>query len=205
MRRAVREKKKSLPQYTYLGCPLTRNKSPWCFRLCAPDVEGKGRCGRIAPHTLKGRTQLAIEAHKKKKKLEEHCGILKQAYATAEANRLHAPQVILGEGTAEIIIPIESHMFDAAGAVDASMCFKALYDAALLATGTVIEKRHARGLNFTVYFTRPFAGEALFARGQFMGMSGDQYLAEAALSDLQGREIARGNGSFAPSAVKLGL
>ncbi len=60
-------KRKGPPPYTYRGCPLTNNHSPWCFRLCVPDAESKGRCGRIAPHTLKGNTQLAIEAQNKRK------------------------------------------------------------------------------------------------------------------------------------------
>ena len=50
-------------RYTYLGCPLTRNRTAWCFRLCAPDPQGNGRCGRIAPHDLKGRTQLSIQRY----------------------------------------------------------------------------------------------------------------------------------------------
>jgi hypothetical protein len=49
--------------YTHLGCPLTRNRTAWCFRLCAPDDDGNGRCGRIAPYHLKGRTQLSIERY----------------------------------------------------------------------------------------------------------------------------------------------
>jgi hypothetical protein len=44
------------------GCPLTRNRSPWCFAICTPQ-DGHGDCGRIAPHTLLGRTQLAILRH----------------------------------------------------------------------------------------------------------------------------------------------
>ncbi|MHC4217919.1 MAG: hypothetical protein ACYSU7_05620 [Planctomycetota bacterium] len=44
------------------GCPLTRNRSAWCYRLCAP-VDGMGLCGRIAPHALRGRTDLAIEKY----------------------------------------------------------------------------------------------------------------------------------------------
>ena len=62
---------KGLKEYTYLGCPLTRNRSAWCFRLCIPDLEGNGDCGRIAPHSLKSRIQLGIEAHNKKL-FEEH-------------------------------------------------------------------------------------------------------------------------------------
>ncbi len=67
MKKPLRRRKKGPPQYTCRGCPLTNNLSPWCFRLCVPDAEGRGRCGRLAPHTLKGKTQLAIEAHNKRK------------------------------------------------------------------------------------------------------------------------------------------
>jgi len=44
--------RRGLKEYTYLGCPLTKNRSAWCFRLCIPDTLGSGRCGRIAPHSL---------------------------------------------------------------------------------------------------------------------------------------------------------
>lgn len=54
---------KGIKDYTYLGCPLTRNRSPWCFRLCVPDPAGKGVCGRIAPHGFQSRIQKGIEAH----------------------------------------------------------------------------------------------------------------------------------------------
>ena len=54
---------RSLKEYTYLGCPLTRNRSAWCYRSCQPDASDRGLCGRLAPHSLKGRTQLAIEKH----------------------------------------------------------------------------------------------------------------------------------------------
>ncbi len=60
IRRAGNSKK-----YTYLGCPLTRNRSPWCYRTCQPDAKDRGPCGRIAPHTLKSNVQQAIENHMK--------------------------------------------------------------------------------------------------------------------------------------------
>jgi len=41
------------------GCPLTKNRTPWCFGMCEP-VDGHGICGRIAPHSLVGRTDGAI-------------------------------------------------------------------------------------------------------------------------------------------------
>ena len=50
--------------YTYLGCPLTKNNSPWCYRMCKPGPNGIGDCGRLAPHSMKSRIQLGIEKHK---------------------------------------------------------------------------------------------------------------------------------------------
>ena len=44
------------------GCPLTRNRSNRCYALCAPR-EGTGFCGRVAPHSLSGRTADAIRSH----------------------------------------------------------------------------------------------------------------------------------------------
>ncbi len=41
------------------GCPRTKNRTPWCFGTCTPK-KGVGECGRIAPHGLLGRTDLAL-------------------------------------------------------------------------------------------------------------------------------------------------
>jgi hypothetical protein len=49
-----------------LGCPLTLNRTPWCYGLCIPDEEKKGYCGRVSPHALKGRTSTAIENFKRR-------------------------------------------------------------------------------------------------------------------------------------------
>ena len=56
-------RKRPIPLQTFLGCPLTRNRTPWCFRLCKPDFRGCGRCGRVAPHSLRGRTENAITGY----------------------------------------------------------------------------------------------------------------------------------------------
>jgi len=58
----VRIRKNSLNRKEW-GCPLTRNRSPWCFQICEPK-DGNGQCGRVAPHALIGRTQAAILSHK---------------------------------------------------------------------------------------------------------------------------------------------
>ena len=61
---------KELKDFTYLGCKMTNNRSGWCFRMCAPDAEGNGMCGRLAPHSMKSKIQLGIERHNKEKELE---------------------------------------------------------------------------------------------------------------------------------------
>jgi len=58
---------KGLKGYTFLGCPLTRNRTPWCFRLCRPNADGTGFCGRVAPHGFKSRIQQGIEDYNKKR------------------------------------------------------------------------------------------------------------------------------------------
>ncbi len=51
------------------GCPLTRNRSSWCFALCDPFM-GEGECGRHAYHAYMGRTAQAILDHKQRKEDE---------------------------------------------------------------------------------------------------------------------------------------
>lgn len=62
-RRVVRRKRTRVPDYTFLGCPLTKSRTAWCHGVCAP-VRGIGPCGRVAPHALVGRTQEAILRHR---------------------------------------------------------------------------------------------------------------------------------------------
>ncbi len=69
-----KRKRESLPPYTSLGCPLTKNMSGWCFFLCSPDKFGNGKCGRKAPHAMKSRIQLGIIEYEQKKLFEQECG-----------------------------------------------------------------------------------------------------------------------------------
>ncbi len=68
--RLVKREKTRVPEYTCLGCPLTKSHSLWCHRLCTPK-NGIGFCGRVAPHAVVGRTQMAILKHKVKKQRQK--------------------------------------------------------------------------------------------------------------------------------------
>lgn len=69
-RRLVRRTRSRIPEYTCLGCPMTKSHSLWCHGLCVPE-DGIGLCGRVAPHAVNGRTAEAILKFKIEKAREE--------------------------------------------------------------------------------------------------------------------------------------
>lgn len=193
---------RGLKEYTYLGCPLTRNRSPWCFRLCAPDTEGQGQCGRVAPHGFKGRIQLGIEDYNKRKR-EAHFRRLERMYLAAPCNDYYEPGIRISEGEAEIVIPIRDEFLDAAGSVHDSVYHRAMNDAALFAVSSMVQKALTLSAGFNVQLSRHVAAGELIARGRFLGTSDDHCLAEAVLTTKDGEELARGGGAFVKSEVPL--
>lgn len=189
-------------EYTCLGCPLTRNRSAWCFRLCAPDEEGNGRCGRLAPHSLKSRIQLSIESHNKKL-LEAHCERLEHMYLTARHNEYYDSGVRISEGEAEIVIPVQAKFSHAAGAVHDSICYAAMADSASLAVNSVVDKGLVVAVNFSIQLSHPIAADELMAKSRFLGMSEGHYLAESVLTNSGGKELGRGNGTLMESSIPL--
>jgi hypothetical protein len=199
--RTVRTKK-GIKKYTYLGCPLTRNRSAWCYRICPPDAEGHGRCGRIAPHSLKSSTQMAILNYKKKK-LKEHFTKLENMYLSDPANNPYDPGIRVSEGAADILIPLKKGFLEAAGSPKSAVCYKAMADSATFAVNATIANVLVRAVAFSIYMTEAAPSGMLIARGRFIGISGDHFMAESLLTDSEGVEIARGNGTFVATDTEL--
>jgi uncharacterized protein (TIGR00369 family) len=193
---------RGLKEYTYLGCPLTRNRSPWCFRLCTPDAGGQGQCGRVAPHGFKGRIQLGIEDYNKRQR-EAHFRKLERMYLTAPCNDHYEPGIRISEGEAEIVIPVRDEFLDAAGSVHDSVYHRAMNDAALFAVSSTVQKALTLSAGFNIQLSRPIAEGELIARARFLGMADDHCLAEAVLTNEDGEELARGAGAFVKSEVPL--
>ncbi|UCG88659.1 MAG: hypothetical protein JSW71_09015 [Gemmatimonadota bacterium] len=191
---------KGIREYTYLGCPLTRNRSAWCFRICIPDVEGHGNCGRVAPHGLKGRTQLAIESQNRKQR-QMHLEKLERMYLAAPYNENLDPGISVSEGETDIVVSIGRGLLDAAGRVPDSICIKTMNDAALCAVSSLVSSNIVLTASFNASLTGAVPSGELLARGRFVGMSGSHYLAESILADSEGREIGRGDGRFVQSDV----
>ncbi len=194
---------KGLKDYTYLGCPLTNSRTAWCFRLCTPDEKGCGRCGRLAPHGMKSKIQLGIERHTAQKRIQSHCENLERMYLAA-ACRAHGDAGIhVSEGEAEIVLPVGERDHATGGAVHRAVYFGAMEDAAALAANSMINSVLLRNSSFDVSFSEANATGELIARGRFVGLSKDEYLAEAALFDPEGNEIARGSGVYVGSGTPL--
>ena len=200
-RKTVRTSK-GIKEYTYLGCPLTRNRSAWCYRMCPPDVEGKGRCGRIAPHSLMSSTQLAILKYKRKQLLQ-HFEKLENMYLSEPCSKLYAPGIKVSSGETEILIPYHKKFKALGGDVHGSVLSKALNDAALYAVTSFFDKILVGTVSFTTVYMKAVTSGDLIAKGHFIGASGGHHLAEAVITDSEGNEVARGNGVFIETDIVL--
>jgi hypothetical protein len=194
--------KKGLLEYTYLGCPITRNKTAWCYRICKTDEEGYGFCGRVAPHSLKSTIQESIEKHNRKK-LEIHFQRLEQYYLSASQNSLNTPGIKISENKVEIIYSVSKQICHPDGSLQSEICSKLLHDAATLVINSKVPDVFVLTEHFNFYLSNKLASGQLIARARFLNKSGDQYLAEAIIVDSNRTEIARGSGVFIKSNIPI--
>jgi acyl-coenzyme A thioesterase PaaI-like protein len=200
-RRKVRTKR-GFREYTYLGCPLTKDRTAWCFRLCVPGADGKGRCGRVAPHGLQGRTQLAIADHPRKRRAA-HLTKLERMYLGSPFTEPYDPGVRVQSGESELVVPIRNEFRLPSGDLADSVCVRLLHDAATLAVNAVVEDRLVSTVRFTAHLTRHAVSGQLIARGLVVAEAAGRYEAECVLADAEGTELGRGEGTFEPGATRL--
>ena len=133
----------------------------------------------------------------------EHYRRLERMYHGAPANDYYDPRLEVGEGRAEVRIPVRRKFFHAAGAAHGSVCFKALDDACFFAAASLVEEFFVLTASFHLYFTRPLGEGLLVASARVVHRSGRLILAEGEALDGEGRSVARGSGSFLPSSTRL--
>jgi uncharacterized protein (TIGR00369 family) len=143
------------------------------------------------------------EAAAAKTAKHEHFRKLEQMYLAAPINAFYSPTIWISHGEAEISIPVKTEFFHAANAVHGSVYFKLLDDAAFFAVNSLIEDYFALTASFTTYLLRPVTEGMMKASGKVVWSGGKSYLAESVVVDDEGREIARGNGNFVASKIKL--
>ena len=134
---------------------------------------------------------------------EEHYRKLERMYASAPINEYYAPTMRVSEGRAEVTIPIRPDFFHAGGAVHGLVYFKALDDAAFFAANSLVDHAFMLTVSFNLYMTRPISEGEMKATGRVVHRSRRLFIAESVLVDSDGREIARGSGTFMPSNIPL--
>jgi uncharacterized protein (TIGR00369 family) len=134
---------------------------------------------------------------------EEHFRKLERMYASAPTNEYFRPILKIGDGAAEITIPVRRSFHHAAGAVHGSVYFKALDDAAFFAANSLVTDYFVLTVSFNVYLVRPISEGVMTARGTLVHRSRNLFLAESELVDQEGRVLARGSGSFMRSRMEL--
>jgi uncharacterized protein (TIGR00369 family) len=135
---------------------------------------------------------------------DSHFRKLEHMYATAPINVFFEPRLTVGEGWAEVVIPVKEALFHAAGAVHGSVYFKAMDDAAFFAANSLVEDLFVLTVSFNVHMTRPVTEGEIRAEARVVHRSRRLYLADVVLTDSKGREVGRGTGSFMPGTTPLG-
>ena len=133
---------------------------------------------------------------------DEHYRKLERMYLAAPINNFYQPRVSISAGQAEIQMEVKPEYFHAAGALHGSVYFKLLDDAAFFAANSLVEEFFLLTVSFNLYFTRPVTGGILVAVGRVISRSTKHFVAESMLT-VDGKEVARGSGSFLPSRIKL--
>ena len=135
---------------------------------------------------------------------EEHFRKLERTYLSAPTNTYYQPTIRIGEGWAEITLPIRPEFHHSAHAAHGAVYFKALDDAAFFAVNSMVEDVFVLTASFNLHLLRPIAEGEMRARGTLVHRSQRLFLAESELKDAEGRLLARGSGTFALSTIALG-
>lgn len=134
---------------------------------------------------------------------DAHFRRLERMYHGAPFTEHYDAELSVGEGEATLTLAVDDSFFHPAGALHGSVYFKALDDAAFFAANSVVGEEFLVTTDFTIYLERPVSEGHVRAVGELVNDNPRQLIAEAVAYDDEGRELARGSGSFARSGVEL--
>jgi uncharacterized protein (TIGR00369 family) len=134
---------------------------------------------------------------------DEHFRKLERMYASAPINHWYKPVLHVAEGVAKLTMPVKPEFFHAASAIHGSVFFKALDDSAFFAANSLVTDVFVLTVSFNLHIVRPVSGGELRASGIVVHRSRSLIVADAEVHDSEGRQVARGTGTFMPSKVAL--
>ena len=136
--------------------------------------------------------------------VDRHLRGLERLYAAAPVNQQFRSRLQLpAAGSSEIRFDVTPDMFHAAGAAHGTIYFKMLDDAAFYAANGMVEDCFVLTTQFNLFLTRPVKAETLLAIGQWVSGTRRVLIAESRLLDADGAEVARGQGTFMRSRIRL--
>jgi uncharacterized protein (TIGR00369 family) len=133
-----------------------------------------------------------------------HFRSLESLYRLAPVNRLFESRMeVVEPGFVRIRFRVEEGSFHAAGAAHGTLYFKMLDDAAFYACNSLVTDRFLLTTAFNLLFTRPLRGGEAVAEGRWASGKRRVFVGEARLIDAEGKEAARGTGTFMRSHIPL--
>ncbi|MFL0804127.1 MAG: PaaI family thioesterase [Agarilytica sp.] len=134
---------------------------------------------------------------------EDHYRRLERMYDSSPINTFFNPTLVVEEGYSTIDMMVEEKFFHAAHAVHGAVYFKMLDDAAWFAVNSLEPQFFVLTSSFTTYLTRPISQGKMTAIGEVVHFNRTQFIAEAVVYDEDEEEIARANGIFVRSTMRL--
>lgn len=135
--------------------------------------------------------------------LEEHCARLAKVYLGSPTNEYYRPRISISEGAAHLEIDVREDFYHASTAVHGSHYFKCLDDSAFFAVNSLVRDVFVLTATFQVNLMRPISSGTLIAEGKVVNASKRLFSAESVLRDSEGRQLARGSGTFMRSQIPL--
>jgi uncharacterized protein (TIGR00369 family) len=134
----------------------------------------------------------------------EHYRKLERMYHDAPCNDgLDVTLSITGEGEAELRLGVDEGDHHAGGGVHGTYYFKTLDDATFFAANSLVDDVFLLTTDFHLQLTRPVTDGELRATATVVNEHPKQLIADGVLYDEDGKQLARGTGTFARSGVEL--
>lgn len=124
-------------------------------------------------------------------------------YHGAPCNQHFRPRVAIGDGEARVELDLRPDFMHPGQTVHGSIYFKVLDDAAYFAANSLVSDVFLLTESFHLHMMRAVGKGRLIAEGTVVYRSEKHIVAEAIARDQDGREVARGSGTFLRSNMRL--
>ncbi|MCP3980953.1 MAG: PaaI family thioesterase [bacterium] len=134
---------------------------------------------------------------------DPHFTALETMFLSAPINLFYRPTISISDAECEIELEISDRLHHAAAAVHGSVYFHLLDSSAFFAANSLERDVFVLTTSFTTYLTRPVSAGRMRSVARVVNRNKTQFIVEAIVSDVEGREIGRGSGIFVRGKARL--